>query len=130
MKKDDIKYVEIGVDNIITYKPMDPQLGNAEFVFCPQFIRGNMKTLFITAKQQNRRVKYWKVNLPFPVKVFLITSWIHKTNHPNIWREYWCSVHKAIAHEIYVPQNTNQIVFEPSFGDTLFIRFEKNEEAS
>jgi len=124
------KVIEITVNDVIEYKPLHKDLGRAEFQICPVFKKGIMRELFIYRKQQDTNETY-KIDLRkinYKAKVFQIESWTHKTDPPRIWNEAWCKDHKTIMHEVYVPDNTNQIRFSLHFGDTISILFEAKED--
>lgn len=122
MKK--INFKDITVNDRISFIGLDKSLGRAEFLFCPVYVRGKLKTLFIQALQQECKGA-WRLDCEIPVVHFHIESWTHKTEHPKVWRESWCLDHKTIAHEVYVPPETDEIVFSYFFGNSLSIRFQK-----
>ncbi len=124
------KVIEITVDDVIEYKPLHKEFGRAEFQICPVFKNGIMRELFIYRKQQGTNEIY-KIDLKkinYKAIVFAIESWTHKTDPPSIWQEAWCIDHKTIMHEVYVPDNTNQIRFRLHFGDSISILFEAKED--
>lgn len=129
------KIIEITVHDIIKYKPLHKCFGRAMFQICPVFKNGIIRELFIYRRQQDNHEIY-KIDLKkinYKANTFHIESWTHETDSPRIWRESWCKDHKTIMHEVYVPNNTNQIKFNLHFGDTISILFEakeKNEEKS
>lgn len=128
------EYVEIGLEDIIKFKDLDTEYGRGEFVFCPVFRNGRMEELYITAVQQNRTDTRWKLRLEGDIKIFCIQSWglsssEAKLKVPWVWREWWCKDHKAIAHEVYVPDGANTLSFDLHFGDTLDIKFERRGNA-
>ena len=118
----------LNLESRIQYTPVTKMYGRAEFVFCPVYSRGKMRKLYIYRKQQiGMNFEYCLDLKDYNVKSFSITSWIHRTDLPNTWRESWCKEHKTIAHEVYVPDDTNCLEFDYSLGNWLTIRFVEHE---
>jgi hypothetical protein len=120
-----IVWKSITIRDKISFQSRHHKYGRAQFLFCPMFKNGKMKSLFIQALQQERPDMWWKLDCEIPVSNFQIESWTHKTEHPNIWRESWCLDHKCVSHEVSVPKDTDEIVFSYFFGNSLSIRFQK-----
>jgi len=125
-----LKTTKIKINDKITYDWKHKDYGRAEFTFCPFFKNGYMEKLYIYRKQQGEDEEFifdikedkMKIN------VFQITAWTHKTEAPRVWRNSWCEKHKCIAFEVYVPPNTNRIVFSYHFGNSLEIRMEEKPD--
>lgn len=126
MKKQKLKLIKITSEDKIKYVPITEKYGRAEFEFCPVFKYGKMKKIFIYPRQQE--VDYYYELETNNQKQFQITSWIHKTDSPKIWIEYWCKEHKTICHRVYVPNNTDTLEFESlSVFEIRFVKGEENE---
>lgn len=119
-----MRYIEINLDSQISYKDMHQSYGRAEFEFCPVIKNGKITDLFIVPRQQEREEKGWHLDLSkLRCSCINFVSWIQYHENPNIWNEYWCKIHKALTHRIYVPKNTQIIEFDYHFGDSLSVRF-------
>lgn len=124
-KKEEIDYKEIKVTDEIDYILKTENWGRCEFEICPVFKRGYLREVFFVRKQQKNEECYrLEIDKDIKVNVFHIDSWNHKTEHPKIWREFWCKNHKTISHDVYPPDMTSKIVFAYNFGNTLMMRFE------
>lgn len=119
---------KINCDDSIEYKVLVKRYGRAMFEICPVFKYGYLRKVFIYLHQRpNRKVTEWVFDVGKDnnrINVFQITSWTHKTEHPNIWREMWCKEHKTICHSVYVPDKTNKLTFDFHLGNTFEMRFE------
>jgi hypothetical protein len=126
----------ITVDDKIPYVDCTKRYDMAEFGICTRFFRGRLTDIYFTRMQQpseKQRQYHLNVKEDFPhlrVTCFCIDAWSHKTDHPRIWRQFWCKEHKAICHETYVPRHTNSIEFNLNFGDTITIRFVQNNSCN
>ena len=116
------KVKKIDVDASNPFKLLDDMYGREMFDFCPMFERGYLRKLFIRQHIGGKSF-ILVVNKNLKIDRFEITAWIHKTNSPYIWREFWCKEHKTICHQVYAPDSTDKITFEYSLGDDLSIRF-------
>ena len=123
IEKEVIDYKEIKSTDVIGYVDRTDKWGTAEFQICTLFKRGYLKEVYFTRRQQENNENYC-LKVEGKINVFCITAWTHKTEHPRIWRQFWCKDHKSICHETYVPRGTSKIVFAYHFGNSLDIRFE------
>lgn len=119
------KYGEKGYNPVIRFKPMHDRYGHAEFEICPVFKYGKLKKIFVFRRQQETSECY-EIEAQGQ-KEFQIMTWTHKGfDVPNIWMEFWCKEHKTICHRVYVPKQTDIIVFDNL--STFGIRFDKEKK--
>ncbi len=100
--------------------------GNAEFVFCLRFERGQIKKLFITPKQQPDAKHRFEVDASYGATGFHLSSYTHKgMDRPWPWIHFWCEEHKAFAFSAYVPKQATH--FKVQTLSSLCVTFDKEE---
>ena len=119
------KYGEKGYNPVIKFEPKHENYGSAEFDICPIFKYGKLKKIFVFRRQQETSECY-EIEAQ-DQKEFQISTWTHKGfDIPNIWRNWWCKDHKTIAFSVYVPQQTDILVFDSL--STFGMYFDKEDK--
>ena len=111
MKSAKTTYKTITEEDRIPFTLDDAKYGRAEFVMEAVFNkRGKVSKVIIRTLQRDDTTCY-ELKCGGYAEDFQISSWLHKTDAPHIWRMWYCREHKAVAYDVYPPDNTNEIRF-------------------
>ena len=112
-----MKYIEKKVGDTIRFISKTPNLGKAEFVFCPVFKYGFLRKIYITSMQQENPKNYF-ISIEGRVNVFDLADYTEAENARN-WTGGWCKEHKTIFQRWYVSSGSSKIRIAPHFGDSI-----------
>lgn len=84
--------------------------GRAEFSFCPVWVRGKLKCVYIYHLQQRDIEFYYRWDLHGRDSLN-IDSWTHKgIEAPRTWLHYYCQEHKCAGFRVYVPDGAHSFM--------------------
>jgi hypothetical protein len=127
-----IEYKEITFEDKISYTQMTHDYGRAEFEICPVFKYGRITDLFIVrAQQPAEKEQGYHMNLLKELPSYRINELMIEAqfglDKPDVWRNWWCKIHRAVCFETYVPNGSTFIKFDAFLGNSFRIQFRGKE---
>ncbi len=101
-----IEYQELADEQPISFQPLHPSFGKAEFSFCLAFKRGKIIEVRIERAQQNEKGKYLLKH--HGASEFIIGSFLHGRD-ARVWRTGFCKDHKGQWLDVYVPDDSTSL---------------------
>jgi len=120
------KIVKLKENKQYKFIPKTDTYGCAEFQVCFKVVRGKLKKVFISPRQQpDTNVKWYEYELNYkPIDWSIGCALIdHELEYPRIWLMGHCKEHNCITMSIYPPKYTNS--FSISCTSNFQIRFDK-----
>lgn len=123
MRMTERKMVELEPGKRVSFVPVTPNLGSAEFMICVLWKRGKVQDIYIYPCQQENITQNYHVKAGFSSS-FSVSSWRHKGfERPGVWLFDWCKDHKTPCMSVYPPAGTD--CFYVFLGSSAQIIFEK-----
>ena len=101
--------IELRFGDTIEYEWYSKRYWRAEFLLCPIFQDEILTDIHIYRIQQGNPDKQYHLSC----QESNITGIYWDCTEPkgNLWRNLWCHEHHCLSFEVYVPENTSQLIF-------------------